>query len=191
LLNENVFAGLRIIITSDWTAEGYFKIGTMVAGPLVITSPQYGRGRTIEFSANVLESESTNGTLYTRKQGQGGRIVRISWTDGVDTSALNASSARPNHYSYFTGSPIAAAGSAPTSMMGLIAYINGASEAVVYLPSIETFPSGVVKYNRYHEHMLCTLGNTVQIDHVIGDELLDATQGEVFRIATILLREVR
>lgn len=191
LLNENVFAGLRIIITSDWTAEGYFKIGTMVAGPLVITSPQYGRGRTIEFSANVLESESTNGTLYTRKQGQGGRIVRISWTDGVDTSALNASSARPNHYSYFTGSPIAAAGSAPTSMMGLIDYIDGASEAVVYLPSIETFPSGVVKYNRYHEHMLCTLGNTVQIDHVIGDELLDATQGEVFRIATILLREVR
>ena len=191
ILNQNEFAGVRIEIDTDQSAEGWYQIGTMVMGPVVITSPQYGRGRTVEFSANVLESESTNGTLYTRKQGKGGRIVRIAWTDGVDTSALNADPASPDHYNLFTGSPIAAAGSAPTSMMGLVNYVDGAREAVVYLPALETLPSTHITLNRYHSHMLCTLGNSMQIDHVIGDELLDASQGEVFRVATILLREVR
>jgi hypothetical protein len=191
LLNQNDFAALRIEIATDKSAEGWYQIGTMVMGPVIITSPQYGRGRTVEFSANVLESESSNGTLYTRKQGKGGRIVRIAWTDGVDTSALNADPANPDYYNLYAGSPIAAANSAPTGMMGLVNYLDGAREAVVYLPALETLPGTHITLNRYHEHMLCTLGNSMQIDHVIGDELLDASQGEVFRVATILLREVR
>ena len=191
IVNANEFAGLRIEITSDQTAEGYFEIGTMVMGPVVITSPQYGRGRTVEFSANVIDSQAPNGTQYTQRKGNGGRIVRIAWTDGVDTSSLNADPASPNHYDLFTGSPIAAQGSAPTTMMGLVNYLEGSQQAVVYLPSIKTNPTGRSIYNRYHSHVCCTLGTSMQFDHVIGDEGLSDNAGEVFRVATIILREVR
>ena len=191
LLRQNEFTGFRIKISSQKTNEGYFEIGTMVAGPLVITGPQYGRGRTIQIESNVIENESPNGTLYTTSRGQDGRVVRIAWTDGVDTSELNANAADPNHYELYSGDPIAVNGSAPTAMMGLIQYVKSSQNAIVYLPNIAINPSDEVVLNRYHNQILTTIGTEVQIDHVVGDELLDGGRGEVFRVSTVLLREVR
>ena len=191
ILNQSEYAGLRIVIDSQKTAEGRFEIGTMVMGAVVITSPQYGRGRTIAFESNVIESEMPSGTLYSQRRGAGGRVIRVAWTDGVDTSSLFADPAAPDHYSLYSGDPIAARGDAPTTMMGLVQYVNGSRDAVVYLPSLPKLPSTHITLNRYHEHMLCTLGTDMQIEHVIGDENLSDNTGEVFRVSTILLREVR
>jgi hypothetical protein len=191
LMNKNEYSGFRINITSQKTAEGYFEIGTMVAGPLMITGPQYGRGRTIQIESNVVESTAPNGTVYTSSRGDDGRVVRIAWTDGVDTSALNSNIAAPNHYELYTGQPIAANGSAPTAMMGLIQYVKSSKNAIVYLPHIAVGPSTEIVLNRYHNQILTTIGTEIQIDHVIGDELLDGDRGEVFRVSTVLLREVR
>jgi hypothetical protein len=191
LLRQNEFTGFRIKISSQKTNEGYFEIGTMVAGPLVITGPQYGRGRTIQIESNVIENESPNGTLYTTSRGQDGRVVRIAWTDGVDTSELNANAADPNYYELYSGDPIAVNGSAPTAMMGLIQYVKSSQNAIVYLPNIAINPSDEVVLNRYHNQILTTIGTEIQIDHVVGDELLDGGRGEVFRVSTVLLREVR
>ena len=191
VLNQNEYAGIRIAISSQKTAQGRFEIGTAVMGSVVITSPQYGRGRTIAFETNVIESEMPSGTLYSQRRGQGGRTVRVAWTDGVDTSALFADPASPDHYSLYSGEPIAARGDAPTTMMGLVQYVNGSRDAVVYLPALEKLPSSHITLNRYHEHMLCTLGTDMQIEHVIGDEGLSDNSGEVFRVSTVILREVR
>ena len=191
ILNINELSALRFVITTQKTAEGYFEIGTMVAGPLVIAGPQYGRGRTIQIESNVIENEAPNGTIYTSSRGQDGRVVRIAWTDGVDTSALNANNADPNYYELYYREPIAAMGSAPTAMMGMIQYVKSSQNAIVYLPNIATDPTGIVTLNRYHNQILTTIGTEIQIDHVIGDELLDDNMGEVFRVSTVLLREVR
>jgi hypothetical protein len=117
--------------------------------------------------------------------------VRIAWTDGVDTSSLNANEADPNYYELYYREPIAAMGSAPTAMMGMIQYVKSSQNAIVYLPNIATDPTGIVTLNRYHNQILTTIGTEIQIDHVIGDELLDDNMGEVFRVSTVLLREVR
>ena len=191
ILNASEYTGVRIVIASQKTAQGRFKIGTMVLGSVVITSPQYGRGRTIAFESNVIESEMPSGTLYSQRQGAGGRVIRIAWTDGVDTSSLFADPADPDYYNLFAGDPIAARGDAPMNMMGLVQYVDGSRDAVVYLPSLPKLPSTHITLNRYHEHMLCTLGTDIQIEHVIGDELQTNNAGEVFRVSTILLREVR
>lgn len=191
LLDVNELSAFRINISSQRTAEGYFEIGTMVAGPLVIAGPQYGRGRTIQIESNVVENTAPNGTIYTSSRGDDGRVVRIAWTDGVDTSALNANESNPNHYELYSGDPIAVMGSAPTAMMGLIQYVKASQNAIVYLPNIATGPSSHVTLNRYHNQILTTIGSEIQIDHVVGDELLDDNRGEVFRVSTVLLREVR
>ena len=186
-----MLSAFRFIILAQATAEGYFEIGTMVAGPLVINGPQYGRGRTIQIESNVVETVASNGTLYTTPKGRDGRLVKIAWTDGVDTSSLNEPQADPNYYNLYSGQPIAVNGSAPTAMMGLIQYVKSSQNAIVYLPNIATNPAGAVVLNRYHNQILCTIGTDVQIDHVIGDELLDRGLGEVFRVSTVILREVR
>jgi len=62
---------------------------------------------------------------------------------------------------------------------------------MVYLPSIGTLPSTPVMYNRYHDHILCTMGPELSVDHVLGDESLADNRGEVFRVSTVILREVR
>lgn len=191
ILNASEYTGVRIVITSQKTAQGRFEIGTMVMGSVVITSPQYGRGRTIAFESNVIESDMPSGTLYSQRRGAGGRIIRVAWTDGVDTSSLFADPADPDYYNLFAGDPIAARGDAPMNMMGLVQYVDGSRDAVVYLPSLPKLPSAHITLNRYHEHMLCTLGTDMQIEHVIGDELQTDNAGEVFRVSTILLREVR
>jgi len=191
ILNQNEYAGIRIAIDSQKTAEGRFEIGTAVMGSVVITSPQYGRGRTIGFESNIIESEMPSGTLYTQRRGQGGRVVRVAWTDGVDTSSLFADPASPDTYSLYSGSPIAARGDAPTTMMGLVQYVDGSADAVVYLPSLEKLPSTHITLNRYHDHVLCTMDRDMQIEHVIGDEGLTDNGGEVFRVSTVTLREVR
>jgi hypothetical protein len=191
LINRSSLSGLRFNIQSQKTAEGYFEIGTMVAGPLIIAGPQYGRGRTIQIESNVIENEAPNGTLYTSSRGQDGRVVRIAWTDGVDTSDLYANEANPNHYELYNNQPIAVRGSAPTAMMGLIQYVKSSQNAIVYLPNIAINPEGALVLNRYHNQILTTMGTEIQIDHVIGGELLDNNMGEVFRVSTVLLREVR
>lgn len=191
ILNQSVMAGIRIGITTQKTAEGRFEIGTAVMGTVVITSPQYGRGRTIAFESNIIESEMPSGTLYTQRRGQGGRIVRVAWTDGVDTSSLFSDPASPDTYSLYSGSPIAARGDAPTTMMGLVQYVGGSADAVVYLPALEKLPSTHITLNRYHDHVLCTMDRDIQIEHVIGDEGLADNSGEVFRVSTVTLREVR
>jgi len=61
----------------------------------------------------------------------------------------------------------------------------------VYLPNIATGPSAHIVLNRYHNQILTTIGTEIQIDHVVGDEMLDENRGEVFRVSTVLLREVR
>tara|TARA_Y100001938_G_C8017602_1_gene393452 strand:- start:600 stop:1094 length:495 start_codon:yes stop_codon:yes gene_type:complete len=164
----------------------------MVMGDFVAPANQYGRGRTIAFEASNIETDFPSGTLYSQKSGDGGRIVRISWTDGVDTSALFANNADPNYWKLDAAStPIAAMGSAPSLMMGIIQYTNGSRDAIVYLPSVPTNTGSPRVLNRYYSHMLATFGNDIQIDHILGDELQSNNKGEVFRVSTIIMREVR
>ena len=185
-------AGIRIVIPAQRTREGQFQIGQMVLGPLVIPASQYGRGRTIAWSPDILENEQSNGVLRAQRTGPGGRTVRIAWQDGVDISDLYVSAADPDYWKICTGGlAVAAVGSAPTDMIGLIQHVEGAQEAIVYLPSMTEGSATSQVINRYHDHMLCTVGSDVQIESVVGDELQPTGQGEVFRVGTVVLRETR
>ena len=82
--------------------------------------------------------------------------------------------------------------------MNLIQYLQGSVSPIVYLPNISksTSASGDFRLlKRANEHALVTLDSDVSIESVLGDELQGGTGsagtiGEVFRIASIVLREV-
>jgi len=179
-------------IISEITSSGRFEIGNMIMGPLIIPAHQYSRGRTISFEADIGETLIDNGTLYSKKLGSGGRVVRIAWTEGVDTSLLNKQRiiSQLDYYKLASsGEAVATVGSAPTTALGLINYLNGSTEAITYLPTIITDYDNLL-INTYNEQIMCTMGNDVQIENVVGDEILESG-GEVFRVSTIVLRETR
>lgn len=182
-------AAVKIIITTQQTNEGYFKIGHMVMGPVVIPATQYGRGRTINWEANTDTVTGPNGVQYANVRGDGGRTIRVGWVDGVDITELCNDNPTPDFYRTEAGSlPEAAIGSAPTTMVGIVQQMQGENNAVVYLPVIDT--TGVANHdviNRYHDHCMVTLGSDVQIENVLGDE----STNEVLRVGTVVMREVR
>jgi len=190
--NIGDIAALRLTILSQKTSSGRFEIGNMIMGPLIIPAYQYSRGRTIAFEADVAEDVLNNGVMYSRKNGSGGRVVRIAWTEGVDISELYNTLSDPDYYyAYNSGEAIAAVGSAPTTALGLVNYLNGSNEAIVYIPSLLTGTGSIRLLNDYHAHVMCTLGNDVQIENVVGEESTGGGSGEVFRVSTIVLRETR
>jgi hypothetical protein len=187
-------AGYRIVIPAQRTNEGYYQIGKMVMGPVLFPAHQYGRGRTIQFEADTSTEILSNGIQRSNKLGSGGRNIRIAWTEGVDISALFEAQANPNYYKASTSGsaiPTASEGSAPTSMIGMIKHLSGSLEAIVYLPIVRKMVSTELSLNRYHEHVMCTVSDDVQIENVLGDEQLATGAGEVFRVGTVTLREIR
>lgn len=189
LHNVTDLAGIRITLPTQHTQQGYFEIGHMVMGPVVIPATQYGRGRTINWEANTDTTTAPNGVQYANVRGNGGRTIRVAWVDGVDISDLYDYTPTPDYYTTKTGGlPEAAIGSAPTTMYGIVQQMQGNNNAVVYLPIIDT--TGTATYdmiNRYHDHCMVTLGSDVQLENVIGDE----SKNEVLRVGTVVMREVR
>ena len=60
----------------------------------------------------------------------------------------------------------------------------------MYLPNIKT-GTNIKVLNHRHDHVMCTMGNDVQIENIVGDESTGLGGGEVFRVSTIVLRETR
>ena len=131
-----------------------------------------------------------------RKLSSGRRIASISWTDGVDVSAVNDSDPSPDYWQFSTSGgaePVANYGDAPNMMIGLYNYLGGSYKPLVYLPRFKRSTGGagdIVLLNRYHEQLYGRTTGSVSIDHIVGNELIGDNQGEVFRIGSINIREI-
>ena len=174
----------------DWetTQEGVFTIGTMVAGQVVIPQ-QYSRGRTITFEAGTISKITNDGQEYSRVNHEGSRVYRIAWTEGVDTSDLWEGNPDPDYYSLTAGSvAVGAPNATPTTMLGVARYCNGTANPLVYLPKISRGASQLL--NKREQQILTTLQGDVAIEHVLGDEFTGNMEGELFRVGSMILKEL-
>jgi len=62
---------------------------------------------------------------------------------------------------------------------------------IVYLPAFEKLTGDSLTLNRYNQHIFGRTDGSVSFDHVVGDELQGDNRGEVFRIATVNIREIQ
>jgi hypothetical protein len=195
--NNRTAKSFGIRIGAQDTMEQYFQIGTLAFGEIVIPGKQYSRGRSIRFESGVEIDERIDGSYFTRSTGNDGRLIRVAWSDGVDISDLYTTDADPNYFQASTtagAEPVAAFNDVPDMMMGFIRYLEGPSNPLVYLPYFdksESSSTDVQIFNRYSNHMLAVLNDDVTITNVLGDEWNGIGTGEVQRVATILLREIR
>jgi hypothetical protein len=166
-------SGFQIRTDAQETYDDDIRIGEVVMGPVIVPGRQYGRGRTISIESGTTTIETQDGIRYSREVKPPTRIFNLAWTDGIDVSQLQGDEPDIDYWMASNQSgaePIAVQNEAPDLMIGFLKYVQGAKKHFVYLPNIS-------KYD-------------VQIEHVVGDELQNET-GEVFRIATITLREVK
>ena len=194
-------AAWAIDIDSQKTVNGDFSIGTFLLGPVVVPTHQYSRGRSILRETDIDSNIQADGVSRANRRGRGGRQVSIQWAEGVDISDLYDTPSEPDYWTSTTtagATPIAVDGNAPTLVLGLLDYLDGPSTPLVYLPSIlrSSGSTDYRLYNRYHEHLLGILIDNVTIDNVLGEELEGTGSdgykiGEVFRVANLLIREVR
>ena len=179
--------GLRI--TTQDTLEDDFRIGLLHLGSVLIPGKQYQRGRTINIDSGTEMSETQSGVIYARNYRPSRRIFRIAWTEGIDITALQGDNPDPDYWiaDAVSGDPIATANDVPDLLQGLLKYLQGAKTPIVYLPLITT--TAVRELHRDAEQALVMLTGEIQVENILGDELVNVS-GELVRIATITLQEV-
>jgi hypothetical protein len=175
-------------IAASPTADGYYTVGAIVIGPLVVlgdpdTERQYSR------ATNVLTTTARNGTRTQRRMGRAARAVQVSWTDGIDGS--NVHDAVPDYVLDYTGgTPISTPAAISGDIHGVIA--ENDITPVVYLPAIAVPGSATTSLVVSADLMLYgdVITDTIQTDVVAGDEHLGAGKGEYVRVGTVRIEEV-
>ena len=186
---------IGINISSQETLEEYLEIGLITAGPLFVPGRQYSRGRQITETQGIEDIETQDGTVFSRNTGNNGRTVRISWTDGVDVSGLFDANAQPDYWRGSNrGDAIANWGDAPEALQGFYRYLEGGVHQTVYIPSFGGSIDGdnvTQVFNRRSDHMTSRISRPVQITSILGDELEGLGSGEVYRIGSVILEEIK
>ena len=189
-LNGQKVEALGLRIPAQTTLENDFRIGLMHVGAVVVPGKQYQRGRTITISSGTETTETQSGVIYARNYRPPRRLFRIAWTEGIDISELQGDNPDPNYWiaDAVSGQPIAIANDVPDLLQGLLDYLQGEKTPIVYLPMIskETTPRELLREN---EQALVMLVGDVQVENVLGDELV-TDGGELMRCATITLQEI-
>lgn len=180
--------GLRI--TAQTTLENDFRIGLLHLGAAVIPGKQYQRGRTISISSGTETTETQSGVIYARNYRPSRRLFRIAWTEGIDISELQGDNPNPDYWiaDVASGQPVAIANDVPDLLQGLLDYLQGEKTPLVYLPLI-TQTDDPRELLRENEQALVMLTGDVQVENVLGDELV-TSGGELMRIATLTLQEI-
>ena len=175
----------RLFISSQDTVEGYYQIGSLVYGQVMMVAPQYQRGRVISYEPNIQEQETLDGMYYARKMSNGKRNISVAWTEPVDTTQIYLKD--PNYWqlSTISGShPIANYGDAPLNMLGVAEELSG-TDPLIYLPSLGKNQNRIT-LNRMMDHMYCRISGGVSIESVLGEE----EESELWRVATVNLVEI-
>ena len=195
-MNGKKSQGFKLEIDAQETYHNDIRIGEIAIGPVVVPGRQYSRGRTISIESGTSTLETQDGIRYSREIKPPTRVFRLAWTDGIDISTLQGDDPTLEYWvsSNQVGAlPIAVQNDVPDLMLNMVGYLRGSVVPIVYLPNITKSTSGAGDFRilkRTTEQALVTLDSDVTIENVVGDELQGGVIGEVFRIASINLREV-
>ena len=182
---------LRIRILQADTAEGYYRIGSMVLGHVHPTGSfldEPGWGHVREWSYDWEMVEGRTGTRDIVALGPTRRSVEIAWVDGVNTLGAQTD-AEPNWVIGWTGgSAVAVPSDVPWSVPGLIDRLSGAVHPIGYLSAFAIPPNDTTVIN-ITDRTLQLYGRivteSIRADNVNGDP----ESGEVIRLGTCRMEE--
>jgi hypothetical protein len=176
----------RLRIPAQKTAEGYFKIGACVVGPVLVFGQDYSWGRTVAHEANQEITTGRSGDRMVEELGPIRRQVQFAWGEGWD--ATKTQGASPTDFDVVNLGAANAAGvrNDPSVMAGAIRRLSGAKEPAVYLPRIKHEANQVAQMVLGRERNIYgRVVSPVTQTTVLGDEGTD----EVITINQIVIDE--
>jgi len=189
--NATDYAGLRVTIDAQSTAEGYFTIGALVVGPFYVFGQDYSWGRIIERSPNVDVSEGRGGQRRATRLGPQRRTAEVAWTDGIDVTQIDSATTTPDYLASTSTSaiePIAFERAVGYDIDGIAHLIDGPLHPVVYLPKVAKGTGGAGDVEILTDVGLSVYGRVtspVRLESILGDE----EANEVWRLARLTIEE--
>ena len=170
----------RLRIPVQVTAEGYFKIGACIIGPVLYFGTDYSWGRSVSLTPNNEITTGRSGDRIVEELGPPRRLVEFAWAEGWDITKISGTS--PGSYDHITADsahPVGVRQDA-TILEGMLRRSRGAAEPVVYLPRIVPDDSGSPGQDRQilgrDRHMYGRIVSQVTRQAILGDEGVNEVQ---------------
>jgi hypothetical protein len=192
-----VYSAFRLTIptpsgTVPAPAESYWRIGTLVVGPVVFhaDTPDYGRKVTTQPGREITEARDRTRRAY--KAAPSREIIEYGWTNGgVDQTDVSGDTASPDWIEASAESGalgVALRRGSLRQMEGLVRRLDDGGGVVVYLPRVARFAAaeGLRVLNRRGTHVLARAVGDVTYETYLGNEL----ENEVARMQVRLEGEV-
>lgn len=188
--SATTFAGLRISIDAQSTVDGFFTLGAIVAGPLVVFGTDYSFGRVLSQEFNVDLNEARGGQRMPYKAGPARRSVEVAWTDGVDVTQVDGADTDADYMLSTTSSgfePVAYNRAVVYTVDGVASLLDGPLRPVVYLPKVPKGAPGsdTLTLTRRADAVYGRITSPVRLENILGDENKD----EVWRVARLTIEE--
>ena len=175
------------IPASQSTVDGYYEIGQIVIGSLLIFGHQPSRGFSTATEQGTAITDLADGSTRATRTGPPRRALELSWDEGVDASQTQAASAVPDYVAGTSGGlPVATRSDIARTLEGALSEAASADVPVVYIGRIPTNSATPDTLNNARQFLYGRASGQYRREHVTGDE----TVSEVDRIAKITITEV-
>lgn len=183
--NVTDYQKIRIRIPAHETADGDYRIGSLVIGPLVVFGTPYdlGYSNVLEFNDELITGSSGRRRLSVR--GKPRRSFEMAWANtAVDLQGIDAANPDPDYVTLDGSTPVAARHDTSRQVAGLVQRAREDGVPIVLLPRLTTGAGYEVCTGR--ERVLYARPvSGIRIDNVLGYE----STNEAERLNTVTLEE--
>jgi hypothetical protein len=176
---------VRLRIPAQDTAEGYYRIGTLVIGDVIAFGHQYDRGWSRTYEGNTDLMTRRDGITHSRYRGPAREVWEMAWAEtAVSEQEIQQASPDPDWVGMQTGVSLPVA--TPHDVAHLLRGVQQTQRAgdipVLFLPRVPVDSSDeqaprVLLWGR--------ASADVRVEHLLGDE----DESEMVRVSTIVLRQ--
>ena len=181
LASPSAYRYVRLRIPAQSTPEGYFELGQLVLGALVVPGRQWSRGFSWRMDPNSVVEADPRGTLWPTQLGDQIRELTVSWQDGYDQSAFRASPDAPYLAAQGGTPPLTTDADVQGPLEGLVHVTEGFTLPVVALSEVPSTTGMVLDPDLF---LYGLAQGRVQTNHVQGDE----GRSEVVRTESLTVR---
>lgn len=176
-LGSTEYRRLRLRIPAQDTADGDFRIGQLIIGPVVGFGRRYSYGRTWTMEPGSSITDLSGGARASVVAAPARRVATFAWSDGIPTRQLYADTLDPDYLTAGSSSGVAHAlatrDDVHTVLEGVLARddVAGGHLPLVFLPSIAYAGSGSSEIiTDPHRYLYGRIVSSVSTSMPIGTE---------------------
>jgi len=169
---------VRIRIPAHETADGYYQIGALIMGPLVIFGKASDRGFAWEERHSVELTTRRDGVRRAQQTAPVRRAIEIAWTEGFDDlSTLQEDDPVPDWVGN-NGSPTATYRGTTRDVLGTVRELGGALHPCVYIRRLDKLSGASTQAFTMPDSYLYgrIVTGSLRIEHVHGTESLSEAE---------------